>query len=144
MLIGIYVSSISPKRRVAIPKKFRDELGINPILAKWYEGCLVLVSKENWNALLKRLTGRELVITQAVRDTDRFILGSAFELEPDNQGRIIIPANISGYAELTKEVVFLGLGDRVEIWNRDAWEKREELVAKQASGLIEGIAKKHE
>lgn len=144
MLIGTYVSSISFKRRVAIPKKFRIELGINPVLAKWYEGCLVLVSKGNWNALLKRLTGQQVVISQAVRDTDRFILASAYELEPDEQGRVIIPANIVAYANLTEEAVFLGLGDRVEIWDKKAWEKREEYVAKEAAGLVEKMAKKHE
>ncbi len=133
---------MSSKRRVIIPKRFRGQLGPKPILAKWYESCLVVVSKANWDALLKRLTGQEQVITQAVRDTDRFILGSAYELEPDYQGRIIIPVNIANYAQLAKEAVFLGLGDRVEIWNKEHWEIKEKLISKNAAQLVERMSKK--
>lgn len=142
MLIGTYIASISSKRRVAIPKKFRIQLGVKPILAKWYENCLVLVSEANWEALLKRLTGQEQLITQAVRDTDRFILGSAYELEPDEQGRVIIPANMAAYARLTNELVFIGLGNRVEIWDKQSWETKERLIAKDAAELIERMSKK--
>lgn len=110
MLLGTYISSLSATRRVAIPKKFRDEIGREPILAKWYENCLVLVSKGSWKALLKRLTGQEAVITRAVRDTDRFILASAYELVPDKQGRVIIPLDAANYAALTDEAVFFGIG----------------------------------
>ena len=132
---------ISPKRRVALPSKFRKELGENPIVARWYEGCLVVVSKGNWKALLARLTGKVGIITQPVRDTDRFILGSAFEIDPDDQGRVVIPKSLSDYAGLKKEIIFLGLGDRVEIWNREAWEKREDYVAKYAADLIEKLGR---
>lgn len=96
---------------------------------------------EGWNALLKRLTPKEGIVTLGVRDTDRFILGSAFALEGDDQGRVVIPEILAKYAKLGSEIIFLGLGDRVEIWNKNAWEEREKLISKNASKLLETIAK---
>ncbi|MEK7112741.1 MAG: cell division/cell wall cluster transcriptional repressor MraZ [Patescibacteria group bacterium] len=140
MLLGTYRGNISPKRRVAIPASFRKELGDKFIVTKWYEICLVLVSTGNWNALLDRLKGESNLITQGIRDTDRFILGSAYELIPDGQGRVVLPAALVSYAGLKNQASFIGLGDRVEIWDKEAWEKREEFVARKAAELIEKLA----
>jgi MraZ protein len=140
MLIGQYETTLSLKRRVAIPKAFRKVLGKKFIVAKWYEGCLVLVGQEDWQELLNRLTGKKGVITAPVRDTDRFILGSAFEVEPDGQGRVIIPSLLSEYANLKDDIVFIGLGDRVEIWSKADWKKRESYVASHAAEFVEKMA----
>ena len=140
MLIGQYTSVLAAKRRVAVPKKFREELGKKLIVARWYEGCLVIISEENWQALLTKLTGKAEVIVASVRDTDRFILGSAYETEPDGQGRVVLPEMLVTYAKLGKEVVFIGLGDRVEIWDSEAWQQREAFVSEKAAELIEEYA----
>ena len=73
MLIGSYLGSLSEKRRVAVPKKFLDDLGEKPIVAKWYEDCLILVGKEFWNKLFFRLTGGKKTISYGVREIERFI-----------------------------------------------------------------------
>ena len=141
MLIGSYVGSLGEKRRVAVPKKFLDELGERPILAKWYEDCLILVSFEFWNRLLDRLTGGSKVVSLGVRDIERFILGSAFETEPDGQGRIIIPEILAGYAGLVKDLVFVGLGDRSEVWAKEIWDKKTGELATKTKDYIETISK---
>ena len=141
MLLGTYFGVLSPKRRTAVPSTFRKLLGDRLIIAKWYEECLVLVSESLWSALLKRLTAKAETITASVRDTDRFILGSAYEVLPDDQGRVVIPEFLASYAHLGDEIVFLGLGDRIEIWNREKWKEREILISKNASQLLENLAK---
>ncbi len=78
-----------------------------------------------------------------VRETERFIFASAYEAEPDEQGRIVIPDRLTTYANLGEEVYFLGLGDRVEIWNKEVWEEKEKVVAKEAPTYIEELAKKN-
>jgi MraZ protein len=80
------------------------------------------------------------VASLGVRDIERFILGSAFEVEPDNQGRIIIPEVLASYANLNKELIFLGLGDRIEIWSKSVWDKKAEMIAKTTKEFIEQIA----
>lgn len=141
MLIGSYLGSLSDKRRVAVPKKFLAELGQNPILAKWYEDCLILVSSDFWDRLFDRLVGGKKTISYGVRDIERFILGSAFEAEPDDQGRIIIPEILSEYAGLEKDLIFIGLRDRVEIWPKGVWDKKSGELAKTTKDYIEVLAK---
>jgi MraZ protein len=140
MFIGQYPGILSVKRRLAVPKKFRDELGKKLVVAKWYEGCLVVISVPKWNALLDRLTGVSKVITSPVRDTDRFILGSAFEVEPDDQGRIVIPEALTQYAHIKTNITFLGLGDRIEIWDQGKWTEREKYISENASEMVEKLA----
>ena len=140
MFLGTYTGVLSPKRRVAIPSSFRKLLGERFIVAKWYERCLVLVGRESFSALLEKLKGETKVITRGVRDTERFILGSAFELSCDEQGRVVIPNSLRGYAGLGKELSFIGLGDRVEIWDTTVWSKAEAQVANSASEILEKLA----
>jgi len=140
MFLGTYTGVLSPKRRVAIPSSFRKLLGERFIVAKWYEGCLVLVGHESFGALLEKLKGETKVITRGVRDTQRFILGSAFEMACDEQGRVVIPNSLVAYAGLGNKVSFIGLEDRVEIWDRSLWSKKEANVAKSASETLEKLA----
>lgn len=141
MLIGSYLGVLGEKRRVAVPKKFLTELGSKPIVSKWYEDCLVIISHDFWEKLLGRLTGQTKVVSLGVRDIERFILGSAYETEPDAQGRIIIPDILASYAGLEKELIFVGLSDRVEIWNKKVWDRKSEELSKTTKEYIENLAK---
>lgn len=139
MLIGSYLAALSDARRIAVPKKFLNELGEKPILAKWYEDCLILVPVSFWEKLSVRLRVDSKVIDLGVRDLERFILGSAYETEPDDQGRIVIPEVLASYARLTKDIVFLGLIDRVEIWPKVVWDEKSQTLAKTTKEYIENL-----
>lgn len=139
MLIGQFTTLLTSKRRIAVPQHLRKQLGSKLIVARWYEKCLVLVSQESWQALLQRLTGKVEIITAPVRDTDRFIMGAAFELEADGQGRILLPESLVAFAALEKEVIFIGLGDRVEIWNKNVWQAKEKYLSAHAAELVEKL-----
>src|SRR3989344_5735490 len=136
MFIGNYSASVSKSHRVAVPKRFRSELGKSFIVAKWYEHCLVLVSEQGWKQLFERVTGSRKTLTSPVRDIDRFLLGSAYELTPDGQGRVVVPENLATYAGFSTELVFLGLNDRIEIWDAAEWKKREHYVTEHAANLL--------
>lgn len=140
MLLGTYSVHFSANHRVAVPAPFRKDLGEKFILAKWYEGCLVLVGKDFWNALWQKLTGGEKMIVSPIRDTERFIMASAYEFEPDDQGRIVIPERLVSYADLGENIVFLGIGDRIEIWDERKWLEKEKVLAGEAPKLIEKLA----
>lgn len=143
MLIGTYPAKFASGHRVSVPSQFRKELGQPIILARWYEGCLVLVGREYWKALYKRLTGETGIIVNPVRDTERFILASAFEVVPDEQGRIVIPERLVEYSNLGDDLYFIGLGEKVEIWDKVTWEEKEKEVVKGAAGYIEELAKRN-
>jgi MraZ protein len=143
MFVGTYLVSVTSGKRTSIPAVFRQKLGKNLIIAKWYENCLVLVGSDSWNALLDRTTGGEKMIIEPIRQTEHFIYASAYEVETDDQGRIVLPDRLVSYAGLGDSVYFLGIGDRVEIWNKETWEKKEAEVAMDAASYIERIATKN-
>ena len=141
MLLGTYPAKFASGHRISIPSQFRKELGESYILARWYEGCLVLVGKDFWNALYKRLTGSSDLIVNPIRDTERFILASAYEVFPDDQGRIVIPERLVEYSGLKEDLYFIGLGEKAEIWDKDKWEDKEKTVVREAASYIENLAK---
>ncbi len=143
MFVGTYLVSVTSGKRSSIPVVFRQKLGQSLILAKWYENCLVLVGKDSWNALLERMTGGERMVVEPIRETEHFIFASAFEVDADDQGRIVLPDRLVSYAALGEQVYFLGIGDRVEIWNKELWEKKESKVASEAASYIEQLANKN-
>ncbi len=104
---------------------------------------MVLVNSGVFSALLTRIRGKGGFITEPVRGSEYFIYASAYEITPDDQGRIVVPERLTAYANLGDEVYFLGMGDRVEIWNKEIWEEKERQVAKEAPSYIEALAKKN-
>lgn len=139
MLIGSYPGSLNEKRRVTVPKKYLADIGTKPVLAKWYEDCLILVSINFWNELIEKLSGGKRPSSLGMRDIERFILGSAFEVEPDELGRIVIPEILAKYANLDKEVVFVGLLDRVEIWSREVWDEKSLGLSRTTKEFLENL-----
>lgn len=140
MFLGTYLVSVTSGKRTSIPSLFRQKLGQIIILAKWYENCLVLTNNDSWDALLERVTGGQKLIVEPIRETEHFIFASAFEIPVDEQGRIVIPDRLASYANLGDQVYFLGIGDRIEVWNKDIWDKKEDEVAKNAASYIEKLA----
>lgn len=141
MLLGTYQAKFAAGHRVAVPAPLRKDLGEIYILAKWYEECLVLVGKSSWDALLTRITGGQDLITAPIRGSEHFIFASAYEIEPDGQGRIVVPERLIAYAALSEDIYFLGVRDRVEIWNKDTWDEKEKIIAKEAARYIEDLSK---
>ncbi len=144
MLIGQYDTAVNEKGRTAIPAKFRKETGDKIVIAKWYEGCVVLVSQGKWVELIEKLVEHPKVAIDNVRETDRFILGSAFEMELDAQGRFVIPQLLREYGLLTEKIVFVGLLNRIEIWNKDLWVQKEKYLQENAGEIIQKLVSEGE
>ena len=137
MLIGHYQTKLSTKGRLALPSTFKKTLGSKLIITAGYEKALMIVSQDNWQEVVGKTTNQKLTLEPA-RATDRFLLGSAFELELDAQGRFIVPKYLRKYANLEEEVVFIGVGNRVELWSQEKWQAYEKYLDKN----IEGIGQK--
>ncbi|GMR18963.1 MAG: division/cell wall cluster transcriptional repressor MraZ [Patescibacteria group bacterium] len=133
MLIGEYLSKVGAKNRVSLPKKLREGLGKNAVVMRGYEGSLLVVSKRDWSTLIEEVLGGPLTSPE-VRDTARFLMGGAHEVEFDLQGRFVLPQPLIDHARISSgdEVVFVGLGKWVEIWSRKSWHKRLELLGEKA------------
>lgn len=121
MLIGEYEHSLDDKGRVIMPVKLRSDIGERFIITKGLDGCLFIFSQLEWSNFEKKL--KELPLTNKnARDFVRFFLSGAIECELDKQGRFLIANNLREYANITKEVVIIGVGTRLEIWNKEKWK----------------------
>lgn len=143
MLIGEYFNKVGEKNRIALPKKFREILGEKVIVTRGYEDCIIVVNEKQWSKLLSIFDDKPFT-TSPVRDTRRFLIGGASEVEYDNQGRFVIPANLKDFAGIEREVVFVGLVDWVEVWDKNRWDKRMSLVKPSAAKIAEELQKTSE
>jgi MraZ protein len=139
MLVGQHSSKLSAKNRVAFPKKFREELGSEIIVTRGYEGCLVAVDFEKWEKITKDVVEGNF-IDRRVRDSGRFLLAGAHEVEMDNQGRFVIPKGLVDYGELEEEAIFIGLVNWVEIWSKEKWMEHEEFLKNNGENIAQEIA----
>ena len=138
MLIGEFRTKLGEKNRIAVPKKFRAEIGNNLIVTQGYEQCLVIVSQSQWKELVGEL--EQLPFTNNVlRDTARFLIGGAVEADLDGQGRFVLPENLREFAGISDEVVFLGLARWVEIWDKNKWVERRDYLYQNSAQIAEKL-----
>jgi MraZ protein len=125
------------KKRLALPVKFRGELGDNVIITKGVENCLVVYTEKEWGVMSQKLG--DLPMSQGeARNFARHLLASASEVSLDKLGRILIPDYLKEYGDLKKNVVVCGLSNRLEIWDEQKWE----AYTKQAEKGVEEIVSK--
>lgn len=120
MFMGEYLHTIDAKGRIIIPSKYRDDLGEGFVVTLGLDGCLFIYPIKDWNdfvAELKKLPGNK-----EGRQLQRYFMSGACECEVDKQGRILLPNKLRQHANLNKDVVFVGVLNKVEVWSRERWE----------------------
>lgn len=121
MLLGEYRHNVDVKGRVSVPSKFREDLGQSFVVTKGLDNCLFMYSKTEWETFENKL--KQLPLTnQDARSFMRFFFAGATECEVDKQGRINIPQVLREYANITKDVVIVGVATRAEIWDSQNWK----------------------
>ena len=121
MLIGEYEHSIDAKGRLIMPAKLRADMGERFIVTKGLDGCLFAFSQNEWLNFETKLKTLPLSDKNA-RNFVRFFLSGATECEIDKQGRFLIPSNLREHASLDKEITIIGVGTRIEIWDKKIWK----------------------
>ena len=116
MLFGTYFNNLDSKGRVFLPAKFREDLGQSIMLVKTSEKCLSLYSESKWEEFCRKIMENgEISMANIMRKLSR----DASRLEPDAQGRIIIPMRLREQMKLEGEISFVGMVNRVEVWKED-------------------------
>lgn len=120
-MYGEYEHTVDAKGRMNFPAKLRDEFGEHFYISKTINSkCLTVYTKQSWEALEEKL---RVMPTASGRQIQRFLIGGGCEVVPDKQGRIAIPAPLRTWANITSDVVVVGLVDCAEIWDKSAWEE---------------------
>ncbi len=141
MLLGEYHHNIDEKGRLVIPTKIRNELGNSFYITRGIENCLNLYSIAKWDELVAKLNTLPFTKKDA-RAFTRFFYSGATVTEFDKSGRINIASPLVSYADIKKECVIIGVGDHVEIWSNENFNKYIDsefmAISKIAENLFEG------
>lgn len=138
MFIGEYHHSIDDKGRLIIPSKFREELGETFIVTRGIENCLFVYPEEVWKKIVDKLESLPFTKKDA-RQFIRFFLSGATIAEFDKQGRINITSPLISYANINKECVIIGTGDRLEIWSEESWDDFFNSARNSMSDIAENL-----
>lgn len=128
MLMGEYEHTLDAKGRLIMPAKLRQDIGEKFVITKGLDGCLFAFSQEEWLNFETKLKALPLSDKNA-RNFVRFFLAGATECEIDKQGRFLIPTNLRVAASLEKEAVIIGVGTRLEIWDKSIWKSKDEEIS---------------
>ena len=135
MLIGQYEHTIDVKKRLALPAKFRGELGDKVIITKGVESCLVVYTEKEWEIMSGKLGNLPISQSEA-RSFARIMLAGAMEVALDKLGRILVPDYLKEYAGLKKNVVICGLSTRLEIWDAEKWDEYTKNAEKGVQEIV--------
>ena len=141
LLIGEYEHTIDTKGRIIMPSKLKDDIGEKFVITQGLDGCLFVYSQSEWKNFEDKLRTFPLTNKDA-RALKRFFLARATECEIDKQGRFLISSNLREFAKLTKEVVIIGVLDKIEIWSKDRWleySNKENLEADEIAERMENL-----
>ncbi len=123
MLLGEYTQRLDEKNRVTIPARLREAFTDGVFVTRGLDHCVALYARDGWEDFVAAQTARLDPFTREGRQMERFLFGGAVEAELDRQGRVAIPAPLLSHAALKREIVVAGVRDRLEIWDRGAWER---------------------
>ena len=120
--VGWYKHSLDAKGRVFLPSKFRDELGDEFYITRKFDRFLSIYTAEDWAVYVEKI---EKLPESDAMDLQEFLLGAAQKCVPDASGRIILSDELAEYAQIDKNIVFVGVGKQIRIWAEEKWIERE-------------------
>lgn len=122
MFMGEYQHNLDDKGRIVVPTKLREGLGSSMIVTRGLDGCLAIYTLASWDVIVKGLAALPTT-KQVSRQYIRLLTAKATEAVLDKQGRILIPSSLASEADLTKNCVFVGVSDHVELWDQQRWDE---------------------
>jgi MraZ protein len=134
-LYGQHTYQLDPKGRISLPTRMRAAFADGAYLTLGHDGCLFAFPKEEWERQRQEIRGP--LFDSDTRAYARMFFGNAEPVDLDSQGRLLVPQRLRGRAGIGRDAVVLGVGDHMEIWERDTYERYEQanLGAYQAGTL---------
>ena len=141
MFLGTHHPRLDDKGRLFLPARFREELAAGLVVTRGQERCLYVFPRVRFDQMAAEMSAASFT-NKAARELSRVFFAGASDETPDKQGRVTVPAELRGYAGLTKECVVIGTNDHLEIWDHDQWEAylqaHEDAFADLSSEVVPG------
>ena len=140
MFFGNYSHSLDEKGRLVIPKKMREELGNKIFIMKGFDGALAIYQESSYSKVMEELE-KYSFNKKENRDYLRLKLASIVDLDVDKMGRVQLPTAILGKYHIAKDVVVLGAGDHIEVWDKNRYEEYMSSIEDEYEDIAERIGK---
>jgi MraZ protein len=143
MFTGLYECTLDEKGRLSVPAKLREILNqkyeSRLILSRWFDGCLALFPYEEWVKIADKLRESTSLTNLHGRRLQRIFFSSVTECSPDRQGRITIPQKQKQMGDIDRQVVLVGMGDKIEIWAREKYNYEDDQSLEALAETISGL-----
>lgn len=143
MFFGNYSHTLDEKGRLVIPRKMREDLGINVFIMKGFDGALAIYRQSAFESVVEELE-KYSFLKKENRNYLRIKLASIVDLEIDKMGRIQIPRDILTKYNINKDVIVLGAGDHIEVWDKQRYEEYISSIEDDYEDIAERIGSDHE
>ena len=138
MFFGSFTHTLDDKGRLMVPRKMREELGSKAYIMKGFDGSLSLYNEVRYQKLVDEFA-RLSFNQQKVRDYLRIQFASTYEMDVDKLGRVQIPTALLTKFNISREVLVLGIGDHIEVWDKAKYEEYENSIRDEFENLAEDI-----
>ncbi len=132
---GTFEYSLDAKNRLTVPARYRAALADGVVLAKGFEQCVALWTPSGYDAFTQASLASFHPLSPEAQKLKRFFAANSLDTELDAAGRVGIPAFLLEHASLEKEVVVIGSGDALEIWNRATWAAYNAALSSQVTDI---------
>ncbi len=137
-----YESKLDAKGRLVLPSRIKAQLpegsGDELVIRRGFEQCLIIYPMVEFKKVFSKISGLS-EFNEEYRKLQRNFFSGTATVELDNSGRFVIPKNMLAYAQLDKDVILVGMGNKVEVWNPIIYEKQ--LI--QDPGELSKLAEKY-
>lgn len=122
MYLGFYPSTCSVKNQLTFPSKFKELTGVKLMVGNWFEKSLIVLPFTQGEEVLDKVLGETSSLLPEARDLERFFYASAVEVVLDDKNRFVLPKQLREYARIGEEAVFIGIKDRIELWDKEIYK----------------------
>lgn len=136
---GHYEHSLDAKHRLSIPARFRATFSSGLVLAKDSDDCISVWTPETHESIIERALAGKNPLGREYKGVQRFFQANSFDVELDSAGRVTLPPPLLAHAKIEKEVVVAGVGDHLEVWGRERWEREQQALDASIGEVTESL-----
>lgn len=138
---GTFDHTLDAKSRLTVPARYRAPLADGVVLAMPVDQkpCVAIWRPEDYERYSERALAELPPLSSKLAELERFFYGSSQDADLDAAGRIMVPSFLAEHAKLTREVVVVGAGDRLELWNRDRWAEHRPTLLGGVAEITAGV-----
>ncbi|MDR1861574.1 MAG: division/cell wall cluster transcriptional repressor MraZ [Candidatus Ancillula sp.] len=136
LMLGTFTPKLDEKSRLIIPARFRNQLKAGLVITRGQERCLYILPSKQFAKMYRKISTSSVPNKRAF---SRLFTADAISDEVDKQGRVVVPENLREYANLTRDLVVIGAGKRIEVWDTEAWESYQKANVDLYSNMSEEI-----